>query len=277
MKSLGKIIVLFILAFMLNTVRVDAANGVDITDHKNGTIGIDYSNSELRTILVQIRKSDTSVDYNYFCSDKNISIDIPLTLGNGSYTVKVLKNVSGKSYSSLDSANVSLKLSDEKEAFLTSSYEIKWNETNQAVKKAASLTKSAKKSTDKIKAVYKYIVENYSYDTNKMKKVASGALTNYVPDIEQVYRAKKGICYDISSLNASMLRSLGIETKVIKGYPTNPALAKGTYHAWNKAYDSSAKKWIIMDATTDMQLYDKVDYKAMSKKASQYSNERYVY
>lgn len=276
MNKLRIVCLLLFSVFLINGGEVKAANGVSITDNKDGTIDVSYNNTESKMIAIQVRKSGSNVDYNYFCPQKAIDVSIPMTLGNGTYSVKVLKNTSGNSYSNLDSTSITLKLSDEKAAFLTSSYEINWNSKNQAIKKANSLTKSKKKDMDKIKVIYKYIVENYSYDTAKAKKLA-GANVNYVPDIDEVYSSKKGICYDISSLNASMLRSVGIETKMIKGYPKNPSLPRGIYHAWNKVYDTSSKKWIIIDATTDMQLYKKADYKAMSKSSKQYPNEMYIY
>ena len=275
MKKIAAILFLSVITLLITGKSASAANNVDIKDNGDGTVTVNYINTAEKTIAVQVQQTGSNVKYNYFCMDKKVDVDIPLTQGNGEYTIMVLKQTSGSKYARLDSRIIDLNLKDEKSAFLTSCQIIDWDSKNAAIKEASKLTKSSKDDYDKIKKIYKYIVENYSYDYDKLKELKN--ISNYIPDINDVYKSKKGICYDIASLNASMLRSIEIETQLVKGYPTNPVLPENTYHAWNKVYNSKTKKWIIVDATTDMQLYEKVDYKAMEKKKSQYSNETYVY
>lgn len=274
-KVLKNIIFICILTFIMSGVSTKAASTATITDNKDGTATITYANSENKRIAVEVKKNGSTNGYKYFVSGKNIEVCVPMTMGNGTYTVSVYKNTTGNRYTSLSQKSISLKLKDEKSVYLTSTQYIDWSTKNEAIKQATKLTKSCKSDYDKMKVIYKHIVENYSYDFDKLKKLSSTA--SYVPSVNDTYKSKKGICFDIASLNAAMLRSQGVETKLIMGYPTNPAMASGTYHAWNKAYNSANKTWVIMDSTTDMQLYKKVDYKAMSKNKKQYSDERYVY
>ena len=84
----------------------------------------------------------------------------------------------------------------------------------------------------------------------------------------------------MSALTASMLRSIGVQTKMITGYPDNRYFDGESYHAWNNLYSKDKKRWMIIDVTCDMCLYEQgVPYKKliMSKKASEYSNVKYEY
>lgn len=281
MKKWLKLLLLTgLLSLPVGILHVQAESAVSVSDNKDGTVSVEYDNTAGKKIAVMVVKTGTDTKYNYFSTDRKVNIDVPLTLGNGKYTVSVLKNISGTSYSPLCNQEVSLKLSDANKAYLTSNQVINWNTKNSAIKKANSLTKKCKTEYAKIKKVYKYIVKNYHYDYAKLAQNQAGQLTNYIPDIEVVYKEKKGICYDISALNASMLRSLGIKTKLVKGYPVNKYYNGTVYHAWNKVYNKKTKKWIVIDATCDMCLYEqgaKFKISNMKKKASQYSRIYYEY
>lgn len=245
-----------------------------ITANKNGTVNVSYDNSGKDTIKVQVVKSGSDRKYTYTFPNKKATEVYACTEGSGAYTISVFKQNSSGKYSSIGAKSFQIKASDN--LFLLSYQTVSWENTNAAIKYAKKLTSKSKSDNDKTKKIYKYIVENYSYDYALLKKVNSGEISTYTPNISTVFKNKKGICYDIAALNASMLRSLGIKTKLIKGYSTNTGL-KGVYHAWNKVYEKSGKKWFVMDCTYDMQKYKKVDYKAMKKSASLYSTENYQY
>lgn len=281
MKKWLKLLMLTgLLSMPVGVLHVQAESAVAISDNKDGTVSVEYDNTAGKKIAVMVVKEGTDKKYNYFSTDRKVDIDVPLTLGNGTYNVSVFKNISGTSYSSLHKEEVTLQLSDSKKAYLTSNQVINWNAKNSAIKKANSLTKKCKTEYSKIQKIYTYIVKNYHYDYVKLAQNQSGQLTNYIPDIEVVYKQKKGICYDISALNASMLRSLGIKTKLVKGYPVSKYYDGSVYHAWNRIYNKKNKKWIVVDATCDMCLYEqgaKFKLKNMEKKASQYSRVTYEY
>ena len=94
------------------------------------------------------------------------------------------------------------------------------------MKKAAALTKKVKNPLKKVEKVYNYVVKNYTYDKQKAKTVKSG----YVPNLDKVLKAKKGICFDYASTMAGMLRSQGVPCKLVIGY------AGEAYHAWISVY-----------------------------------------
>jgi len=124
------------------------------------------------------------------------------------------------------------------------------------IKKAASLTKG-KTASQKVKAVYKWVVAKINYDRKKNPPAG------YVPSITQTYSSKKGICYDFAALFAAMLRSQGVPTKLVKGYADKVS----GYHAWNEVYVNG--KWQTIDTSYDAQvggsMYKKSGYHKTSE------------
>ena len=123
--------------------------------------------------------------------------------------------------------------------YLYSANNINWQGT-QAAQKARQITRGLSHDK-KIKAIYEYIIDNFTYDGDKAKTVQVG----YLPDLEQIYQDKKGICYDYASLFAGMCRSVGIECKLITGWRGESE----TYHAWNEVLIK--RKWVTIDTTVD--------------------------
>lgn len=272
MKNFIKLVSFLAFALILvvfSEQKVSAAQTSDtFGKEENGIITIRYNNSANEKMKIGVTKDDKS--YYFDLHDGENELDIPLTMGNGKYILKILKNISGTKYSVVQSTNVELELKDEKVVFLQSNVIVNFELKDKAIVKAASLTKKCKSEAEIISTVYKYVVKNFSYDYDKINSLSAG----YIPDIEVIYKSKKGICYDISAIMASMLRSRGVEVKLVTGYtPKIP----GIYHAWNSVYDAKSKKWITIDATYDIAMYKaKKSYK-MKKSSSDYSDIKYQY
>lgn len=280
MKRFVQVFLLCFIFFMAPAAIIHAENGVGISDNRNGTVTIKYGNSSNTKIAITVVKNGDSIRYQYIVQEKNLNAVIPMTLGNGTYTISVLKNIEGNRYSSLSSKEVTLKLKDYKSSYLTSNEMIKWSKKNAAIKKANKIAKKYKGQLSKVKGIYKYLVTTYHYDYDKFSKNTNGSLGYYMPNINTTYKTKKGICYDISALTASMLRSIGVQTKMITGYPANKYYDGRSYHAWNKLYSKEKKKWLIIDVTCDVCLYEqktKFSKLVMIKKSSEYSNVKYEY
>ena len=103
-----------------------------------------------------------------------------------------------------------------------------------------------------MEAIFNFVVSNLTYDYEKAATVKSG----YLPDLDQVLAAKKGICFDYAALMAAMLRSQGVPTRLICGTVS----ANDLNHAWNEVYLAGAgwvtvrvyfegSKWERMDPT----------------------------
>lgn len=216
----------------------------DLGEASKGIVQITYKGSTAKKLKVMIEKADKKYTYNI--SNQGKTESFPLQLGSGTYKIRVLENISGKSYSVIASQEAEVKLQNENIVYLNSIQNINWNFSSLAVKKAVELTDGTTDLEEKAKLLYSHMVGGYTYDYKKLAALPS----DYVPVIDTTFRQKTGICYDFSSLYAAMLRSQGIPSKLIKGYTPN---AEG-YHAWNEVYDSSQKKWVIIDTTYDLQV-----------------------
>ena len=219
-----------------------------------------------KTIKVIIEK--VGKNYTYDLKNNGKKENFPLQLGNGDYNITVLENIIDTKYSAIYSEKVNLNIKDSNVVFLSSIQNINWNRTMKAITKSKSLTKNKLKDSDKIRIIYNYVIKNYKYDYKKAKYVKGG----YIPAIDRTFKEKKGICYDYSSLLASMLRSSGIPTRLVKGYTNNV----NGYHAWNEVYLKSSGRWVTVDSTYDsIMKLAKQRYK-FEKNGAIYSNS-YLY
>lgn len=229
---------------------------------ENEQMIIDYSNISKGYVMVKYKESTkVRVKAQMACPTNNkYTFDLtvgkwatfPLTEGDGSYTVTVYKNVSttGNQYLPVGSVTFTAKLSSELAPFETANQYVNYAANTKCVTKAKSLCKGKKKEMDKVKAVYNWTIGYFSYDKKKAQTVQSG----YLPDLNKVYNAKKGICFDYASTMTAMLRSQGVPTKLVIGY------AGSAYHAWISVYTKEkgwvndvikfdGKKWNRMDPT----------------------------
>ncbi|MCQ2749258.1 MAG: transglutaminase-like domain-containing protein [Clostridia bacterium] len=189
----------------------------------------------------------------------NEEIPYALTLGNGNYKVTVYENTSGDYYKVNTQKTVNVKVENDNDIYLLSTEEINWNENQRYIKLAKELTKNAKTDEEKVQILYNYLTKNFTYNYVKIYQIPN----TYKPDLEKLYDEKTGICYDYSAIFAGMLRSLGIPTKMVKGYTVTN---QSTYHAWNQVLVNG--EWKMIDTTNDayrIQNNIKVDmYKADS-------------
>lgn len=222
---------------------------VDAANASNGSIRVKYIGGGGSRIKVQIIKNST---YNYDLNLKGEYETFPMNMGSGTYTIKVMRNVGGKKYTAVYATNLNVQLTSEYAPYLTASQYVDYDTTTKVIKKAASLCKNKKSDLDKIDAIYEYVIDFLNYDTAKAKTVKSG----YLPDLDSIYKSKKGICFDYASMLAAMLRSEGIPTKLVTGYVGS----NGLYHAWNEVYTKETgwvkkvisfdgTKWKLMDPT----------------------------
>lgn len=238
-----------------------ASNGYFNTkDLSKGLIHVTASDGGKLKVIIE----KNGVKYTYDQNSTGVKETYPLQLGNGTYKVSLLSNISGTSYRLISSQSVTVNLSSSNDVFLGSIQPISWDVDSKAVLKAVELTKGAKTVQEKAKLLWKYMYQNNSYDYTKAATVSTG----YIPVVDRTLVEKKGICYDFSSLYAAMLRSQGTPAKLIKGYA--PDYASG-YHAWNEVYDTVAGKWVVVDTTYDLQIYAKSKTPLMNKDSGGFS------
>lgn len=244
----------------LKTYASETSGFLDESELGNGILTVNFSADKTDSYLVRAIKGDSMYTYAY-----TNGIRIPLQEGNGTYRIQILAPAGGNNYTLKAEQSVGYKNEDAKAVYLQSNVIVNWSSATKVIKKAEELTEDSTTDSEKVFAIYKYIVENIKYDYKKAATVKS----YYIPDVEDVFKTKTGICYDYAVLFASMLRSVGIPAKVVKGTSTD---IEG-YHAWNQVYIKETKKWITVDTTADAGL-GKSTADTMAKKASHYSFEK---
>ena len=232
-------------AFHEDNAEGDSEVQVDLSCVSEGYFGV-VANSDARLKLQVFKDSET---YTYDIEQGTDQI-FPLQCGDGTYTIKVMKNVGGSSYYELYVTTADVKLDDPFDPYLRPNAYADYSESSDCVKKAAEMAEESGSESDFVGKVYDYICQKVEYDYQEAKTVESG----YVPDPDEVMETGKGICFDYASLAASMLRSQGVPTKIIFGYVAPDNL----YHAWNMFY-TEEKGWTTVEFSVDPGDWTRVD------------------
>jgi hypothetical protein len=235
-----KIVILLSMFIVLSIGTVAFADSSMIkVNHEVGTVSIQYKATDYSDLKVLVQKGTERYVYNLFSAHDVL----PLQMGSGEYTIGIYIRTEGNKFRLLTSQKVNVEI-DLMKVYTASVQNMNWSKESEAIKYAAKLTQKAKTDREKFNLVYSYMIKNIVYDYQK----AASMGTRYIPVIDNTYKDEKGICYDYSSLMASMLRSAGIPTKLVEGKSTFTSV----YHAWNEVYLDG--KWITVDSTIDAQL-----------------------
>ncbi len=199
----------------------------------------------------------------YFYSMNSTQENIPLQLGDGVYTVKLLKNIDGNRYQVLGTSEMNISDWD-KDVYLTSSQPVYWEGQAAMEELSAVLFDGTETDYQKVLKAYNHIVNNIQYDYDKINRINN----SYIPEIDETIQSGQGICYDYSALFAGLMRSQGVPAKLVKGY------AKGidVYHAWNEVFVNG--NWITIDTTFDAAYYQKNMSVQMIKSETDYQKVR---
>jgi len=254
------VLILFIVLFFVNAIDFAATNEViDTTNLSKGIVTISYKTEDTLKYKVLVTKEDQKISYPFIANGTAVSF--PLQLGNGTYKVGLLKNISGTKYVYVSQVTVELNLKDPNIVYLNSIQNINWSEDQEAIDFGKTLLKSTTTTNKRISVLYGYLVKNMDYDYDKISKLT----TDYIPDVEKTYADLMGICYDYSALFASIERSHGIPTRLVKGYSK---YVEG-YHAWNEVLIDG--KWVIIDNTVDSTWKGSTSSVTMIKNAKYYT------
>ena len=181
------------------TVYQNEKASVDASNLAEGYLIVRYTGGKNVKIKVQITKKGGTT-YTYNLNNAGKAETFPLTEGDGTYTVRVFENISGTKYAQAYSCSVELKLRNEFLPFLYSNQYVNFTAESKAVKKGAELMKDAKDDLDAVRRVYNYVIATLKYDYELAATVKSG----YLPDIDAVLAAKKGICFDYAALMSAV-------------------------------------------------------------------------
>ena len=190
-------------------VKTGGGAEIDYSNTADGYVMCRFAASNAKRLKVQVTGPNTTYTYDL---PTGSWVTFPLSDGNGSYKTAVLQNTEGKKYGTLASVTFQVELSDEFAPFLRPNQYVDYSSAVNTIAKAKELTtdKGITQPLDQVKAVYEYAVGNLTYDKEKASTVKSG----YLPVLDTVLAAKKGICFDYAALMTGMLRSLGVPCKL---------------------------------------------------------------
>lgn len=220
---------------------------IDASHTQNGYLMISYTGQNPK-VKLQITGAD-DITYTYNLHGDGYET-FPLTAGSGTYQIGIFENIEGTSYATLFTQSIDAQLENEFDPYLYANQYVNFNANSKAVAEAKKISSSAGDDLEVIQNVYNYMISNFTYDYDKAATVQSG----YIPDVDEVFEQKTGICFDYAAVMATMLRCERIPTRLEVGY------AGDIYHAWISTYihdkgwvngiiEFDGKDWKLMDPT----------------------------
>ncbi|MDR1495486.1 MAG: transglutaminase-like domain-containing protein [Clostridiales Family XIII bacterium] len=199
---------------------------VDYSNISQGYVMVKYDGDNDNVKVQVTNKGSEEGTYTYDLATDGEFQALPLTQGDGKYDVSVFTNIEGDKYALAAQKTVKMKLKDEFSPYLRPSQYVDYVADSNCVAKASELTQGTKSDLGAAEQIYLYVVENVTYDYEKVKTVEPG----YLPNLDETLSTGKGICFDFAALTVAMLRSQGIPCKLIIGY------AGSAYHSWIAVY-----------------------------------------
>lgn len=236
----------FLIASSLAILLPEAANTVvyedgetivDASHSDQGYVMIKHQSSKQLKMRLSLGKANLTYDLNNAGEFEAFS----LSFGNGEYKVEVFEQTKNKKYSPASALTFSVTVADGSLPFLYPNPYVWYNENTQAVAKGFEVCASAKTDAQKVEAVYRYLLENMTYDYTFAGEVAKGKNKGYIPNVDRTLDSQTGICLDFAAIMACMLRTQGVATKLVVGY------ADKMYHAWNSVLVDGT--WYQYDVT----------------------------
>ncbi len=156
---------------------------------------------------------DLNGDAEYEC--------FPLQLGSGDYEISLYENVSGKKYAGSGKLTIYAGMENEDSCFLIPNQYVHYTPSSEAV--LESETRCAGMSAaETYTSVCDFMTGSFVYDFIKALTIQAGQL----PEIDECFATRKGVCQDLSAVMCCMLRTRGVPARLMIGY------ADSNYHAW---------------------------------------------
>lgn len=206
-----------------------------VLKNKNHGYFLARSPNKENRLKLQVKQGANTIYYDLTAN--GVYEIFPLQFGNGEYLLTLYKEVLFGRYASAGQIRFNVLMEDENETYIHHNQYVP--EDAEATKIAKDLVGESSKKT--FLNMVKHIRDNFSYDFVKSHTVTKNET---LPDIKGCLKNKMGICQDLASLAASMLRSVDIPAKLVIGYAGN------RYHAWIEALIDG--KWVLYDPTMDV-------------------------
>lgn len=218
----------------------DNTDIIKITQLDNGIIQIDYMGDDFCVLYVKNESVINSTEYKYIIYNNKPYI-INLTEGVGTYSIKAysVMQTSNQEEVITEKSNVySVSLNNfSKNIFLASTSLVNFNDAE-----TQSSINNMFKDTDDIDEIFYYFT-NVVYDSALAYDISRGHIKTHAVNFSDLIENNKGICIDIATSMAIVLRSKGYPTQLVYGYVnTDENIA---YHSWIRVYIDN--KWIDYD------------------------------
>lgn len=230
------LIITIMVLVLTSTMSVFADTNNVLVNTADATVEVSITSSDYSNFKAIVEKDDVEYIYNLVST----SDTLPLQMGSGEYTITLLGSKDGRRFRSLSKETIDVEIK-ENAVYLSSNQTVDWNDESDVAILAKELTKNAKNDMEKLELIHTYVIENVRYDYVKAANIARG----YIPNADTTLAEGAGICYDYAAMTATMLRSVDVPAKLVKGYSSYTPV----YHAWNEVLIDG--EWIVVDATTD--------------------------
>lgn len=160
----------------------------------------------------------------------------PLQMDEGEYIICLYKNIIRTKYSLQDKIKIKIEQS---KYYLYPNIYVNYANLKDIFVLAQNLKKQDTNKT--IQNIKKYIPKNFKYNYIKALQVRSKK--NILPNIQECFNTKLGVCQDLAAITVALFRINKIPAKLIIGY------IKNQYHSWTEYYDNQKQKWILFDPT----------------------------
>ena len=226
---------------------------LDFSNANRGYIMVNYTGNSER-VRVHVTQPNAPQEYRYDIWPSAGWQVIPLSRGNGSYQISVLRHVTGSAFENLISHTLEVSLVDQFLPFLYPNQHVNFNSRTQAVILAAEVVADARNDLHAVELIYKFVINALEYDHDFADSIIAGDVRFYVPNLDEVLRRGRGVCFDYASLMVAMLRAQRIPTRLISGF-----IPSGEMHAWVMIFteetgwvgvaEFAGRQWTLMDPT----------------------------
>ena len=226
---------------------------VDISNTSSGYFKVRFDKDVSRIVVrVEHSAADQPCDFHMTPSSWET---VPLTHGNGTYTITVLEHVRDGMFAVTLTTTIDVSLQDQLLPWLYPNMFVNFTPQTEAVILAEDLAEGALSELDVVRAVYEFIITHISYDHAFAEAVTAGLVTEYLPDLDDVLRRGQGICFDYAAVMTAMLRAQDIPTRLEIGF-----VSGGIFHAWVTVFTeehgwvgvaqfAQGANWTLMDPT----------------------------
>ena len=229
--------------FSLAEVLMPEASGKKVL--KKDKLYVDASHADEGYVMVKPPKTKTKMKFTVETGGTKLQYDIdgtkqtdkvngkevqhyeviPLQLGRTNYTLTLWKQVDGKKYGKIGQVKVAANMEDELRCFLYPNQYVNYTAETACVVEACKICEGMTDQAQIFDTVKKFILKNFQYDFIKSVTVAGSS--GMLPNIDECWEKRMGICQDLSAVTCAMLRSQGVPARLIIGQ-----LGSGTVHAW---------------------------------------------